>query len=262
VRIDRGLGGWQFAAPETFIWPGAKYAVAADIDDDGDLDIYVSAANKVGTPNPPDLLLRNGGNGTFTSETVSASSTEGVGGRVTALDHDCDGASSILLVNSDDVEPLAYGPLQLMSDTAPRAVNRLVNGGFECDLAAWQGSGVGLATTSEVHRGSKAAVFSASSGFTSYRRQSVAGLPPGIYNASVWYKRIGTIKWMNLEVRVSNPATRTTSYLAKVTMKRRDAWESAALSNIPVNTGDVVQYRIGMNVNADGTVFLDDLRLQ
>ncbi|RYU63126.1 hypothetical protein EWI61_01310 [Methylolobus aquaticus] len=138
VSIFHGRGGWSFSEPQVIGGTNMYDAVAADVDGDADLDIYVSTTNPIDRPNLPDMLLRNNGAGVFVHEAV-ASSAEGDGGRVAAIDHDLDGRSGFLVVNSRGVGP--GGPVQFFEDPAPIVVppsNLVVNGDFETGtLAPW-----------------------------------------------------------------------------------------------------------------------------
>ena len=90
-------------------------AVFADLDNDGDLDLFVVNGGERGR-NPPDVLYRNDGDGTFTD--VSATSAtdgplQGTGGGVVAVDYDADGRLDLFTVNGDGPPPFGLGPYWL-----------------------------------------------------------------------------------------------------------------------------------------------------
>jgi hypothetical protein len=140
--------------------------------------------------------------------------------------------------------------------------NRLINPGFENDFQGWSGAARGQLTTSDVHGGGKAALFSSPTAFTNFFAQTVRSLPTGRYSASVWYKRVGSIKWAHLGVKVRNAGTGEVTYSATNPMRINGSWSQARLNDIPVTSGEVVQFSVWMEMNAGGALHLDDALLQ
>ena len=90
-------------------------AVFADLDNDGDLDLYVVTGGIRGK-NPPDVLYRNNGDGTFsdvTAESGAAGPTEGTGDVVVAFDYDRDGRLDLFTANGHGPLPHGRGPYWL-----------------------------------------------------------------------------------------------------------------------------------------------------
>jgi hypothetical protein len=126
IRLQLPTGSWKFGPPQVISWISIRGLAVADVDGDKDLDVYVLRSQGPSgaggsKPNPVDLLLRNRGNGTFTVQTAGPWNTKGIGGRCAAIDHDKDGRSGVLVVNSYSPlpqgaprDPVDWGPLQLM----------------------------------------------------------------------------------------------------------------------------------------------------
>ena len=140
--------------------------------------------------------------------------------------------------------------------------NLLVNGGFENGLSDWTGWRLGEVNTTEVHGGAWAAVFSSPVAVTNYIRQTATALPAGTYTASLWYKRLTGVNWARLRVRVLNRATGATVLTRTAGMPTTGAWIQAELADIPVNTGETLSLDVGMDINAGGTLYLDDAELR
>ena len=90
-------------------------AVFADLDNDGDLDLYVVTGGIRGR-NPPDVLYRNDGDGTFTdvtAESGAAGPREGTGDAVVAFDYDRDGRLDLFTINGHGPPPHGRGPYWL-----------------------------------------------------------------------------------------------------------------------------------------------------
>ena len=138
----------------------------------------------------------------------------------------------------------------------------LVNGGFENGFSGWTGVGPGTTTTTEVHSGSRATMFSSSAAFNNSIQQTATGLNAGTYTASIWYKRLTDVSWARLRVRVLNRATGAISLTRTVGLPATGAWTRAELTDIPVNTGETLNLNVGMAINAGGTLYLDDAELR
>lgn len=90
-------------------------AVLADLDNDGDLDLYVVNGGTA-FANLPDVLYRNRGDGTFEDVTAAAGvagPTEGRGASALAFDFDSDGDLDLFATNGDGPEPGNDGPWTL-----------------------------------------------------------------------------------------------------------------------------------------------------
>lgn len=86
---------------DTELLPAIRTSSWGDIDNDGDLDLYMGSQN-TSVPNPPilDYLYRNNGNGTFTSLTTSAVTEGGTVSRGSMFgDIDNDGDLDLIVVN-------------------------------------------------------------------------------------------------------------------------------------------------------------------
>jgi len=138
----------------------------------------------------------------------------------------------------------------------------LVNGGFENGLSAWTGWRLGEVTTTEVHGGARAAVFSSPAAFTNSIQQTATGLQAGSYTASIWYKRQDGIRWARLRVRVLNQANGTVSLTRTAGMPTSGAWTRAEIPDIPVKTGETISLDVWMDSGAGGTLYLDDAELK
>ena len=99
---------------------GNGQAVAwADVDNDGDLDLYVVQSGVEGA-DEPDLLYLNDGHGHFTP-TTGVPAGEGRGCGAHFADFDGDGRLDLLLTTGWGVPPLARGPHRLLRNVAPPA---------------------------------------------------------------------------------------------------------------------------------------------
>jgi Tfp pilus assembly protein PilF len=94
ISLFHNEGGGKFEAAAAVGVPAfphpAVTAAFVDIDHDGDLDVFVSAA----APGGPALLLRNNGDHTFT-ETTAAAGLDGAGGAVAVVPTDFDNRRDI-----------------------------------------------------------------------------------------------------------------------------------------------------------------------
>ena len=112
TRVRLQTAPWVFGAARVVATGEARNVATPDIDNDGDLDLYVV---RDGTnPNLADLLLRNRGSGVFDAFVVGASTSQGFAKMAAAIDHDRDGRDAVLVVNSNDGRTVP-GPLELMA---------------------------------------------------------------------------------------------------------------------------------------------------
>jgi hypothetical protein len=90
----------------------------ADLDNDGDLDLFVVNGG-LAFPNPPDILFRNNGDRTFTDVAAEAGvigPTEGRGASVLAFDYDRDGDLDLFTTNGRGPAPRNEGPYCLLQN--------------------------------------------------------------------------------------------------------------------------------------------------
>jgi len=106
--VDRslaaGISGLQIAG---------NAVVAADFDNDGDIDLYIDQALQ--TANRPNILLENQGDGTFVPISDAGGPTDtprGRGGSMAVADYDNDGFLDIAVTNGDLSSP--EGNVQLL----------------------------------------------------------------------------------------------------------------------------------------------------
>jgi FG-GAP-like repeat len=109
VRYGNGSGGFGQAAVIASITAGEGLAFGR-FDSDTTTDIYVLASRRNGTGDKPDKILFNGGNRTFTAQTIP--SARGAGDDVAALDYNQDGRADFVVTNGDRK---FSGPVQLFT---------------------------------------------------------------------------------------------------------------------------------------------------
>ena len=148
-----------------------------------------------------------------------------------------------------------------LTDDGPPS-NLLTNPGFENDFASWQGIGNGAITGANVHGGQKAAFYTRPVATKTLLYQTKGALPPGAYTLSIWYQRLSGIKWAHLGVKVRDGANGNVAYQKTVPLSTTGSWAEAVLRNVPVKTGQTLQFNVWMEINAGGTLYLDDAQLR
>jgi hypothetical protein len=116
ISLFRNLGGGSFAAPQFYAsGAGPTGLVAADLDNDGDLDLatahdkYIVSANTIAT-------LLNNGNGTFASPKILT--LQGGTYEITAGDLNGDGRQDLVVAHENDrISVLLNGPLGFAAAT-------------------------------------------------------------------------------------------------------------------------------------------------
>jgi len=106
-------GGFQ-RSNQVFAWDSLS-AVAADFDNDRDVDLYLVRSGMA--LNRPNLLLLNDGTGRFSvsgSPSQAEGSSGGVGDSVTMVDFDLDGAIDLFLTHGNSPRIFADTPIQLL----------------------------------------------------------------------------------------------------------------------------------------------------
>ena len=125
--------------------------VAADFDNDMDLDIYLVCSDAA--HNLPNVLLENDGRGSFTEVPGAAGavgSTKGRGDSAAVADYDSDGFLDILVTNGRDDPPLNFdGPTELFRNTGN------TNHWLEVDLAGVASNAEGIGAVVFVDAGGK-----------------------------------------------------------------------------------------------------------
>lgn len=97
--------------------------VAADFDNDMDLDLFVVTSTMC--HNTPDVILRNDGAGQFqvTQASEACGLTRGIGDSVVSLDYDRDGRVDLFVVNGD-ANNFRYAPTAGFADDGPSQLFR------------------------------------------------------------------------------------------------------------------------------------------
>ena len=106
VRLQ--LAG-QFVSVFTSPLRYGMWAATGDVNGDGHPDIYVSET--LNTSNSPDVMLVNDGTGTTFAPTPIPDTSQSIGGQVSSIDYNRNGATDFVVINGTD----AAGPVQLIS---------------------------------------------------------------------------------------------------------------------------------------------------
>jgi FG-GAP-like repeat len=85
------------------------WVATGDVNADGRPDIYVSET--LNTANSPDVMLLNDGTGTSFTSTPIPDTSQGIGGQVSSIDYNRNGATDFIVINGTD----QAGPVQLIS---------------------------------------------------------------------------------------------------------------------------------------------------
>lgn len=126
-------------------------AVAADFDNDMDLDIYVVATNSSG--NTANYLLENDGSGNFTVHEDAwgaAGTNKGVGESVSVVDYDNDGFMDLFVTNGRSIFFLTDAPTQLFRNRGND------NNWIKLELEGVQSNPEGIGATVICYAGGKA----------------------------------------------------------------------------------------------------------
>jgi hypothetical protein len=114
LLVRRGSTFVDIARDAGILPTNSQGAVAADFDNDGDVDLFVVTGTTL--TNPPDLLYENLGEGRFRSlpdAAGAAGTARGLGDTASVADVDGDGFLDLLVSNGRGLGPHALGPLQL-----------------------------------------------------------------------------------------------------------------------------------------------------
>ena len=114
VRYGNGSGGFGPATVIANLIAGEGLAFGR-FDSGTTTDVYVLASRPRGTGDQPDKILFNGGNRTFSAQTIP--SVRGAGDDVAALDYNQDGRADFVVTNGDRK---FAGPVQLFTWRPPR----------------------------------------------------------------------------------------------------------------------------------------------
>ncbi len=132
--------------------PGSgRDAVFVDVDNDGDLDLYLVNGGTAFL-NQPDRLFRNDGSGRFTDITADAGvggPVDGRGATALAFDMDRDGALDLFATNGDGPSPGNDGPWTLFRNQSP------VGGWAEIDVIGCEANPAAVGTRLRVTVGGR-----------------------------------------------------------------------------------------------------------
>jgi hypothetical protein len=136
LLLQRPSGGFEDATDSAGLGAAPTPCgpvVAADFDNDGDLDLYMVCLGIVG--NRPNILYENLGNGVFVPVPQAGGaegSMDGTGESVSTVDFDNDGFVDLFVTNGEGGQPFGLGPHQLFRNVGRDRGNR--NHWLEIDL--------------------------------------------------------------------------------------------------------------------------------
>ena len=120
LMLQQQAGMNDVTASTGIVLNRALYTVAADFDNDKDLDIYVVRSNPGGDNNQINYYYENNGNGTY-SQVAASNGTEGTltgfASGLASADYNNDGFMDLLVTNSDNwFTPATTGPIHLFEN--------------------------------------------------------------------------------------------------------------------------------------------------
>lgn len=182
--------------------------VAADFDNDMDLDLFVVTSTM--SHNTPDVILRNDGTGHFqvTQASEACGLGRGIGDSVVSLDYDRDGRIDLFVVNGD-ASSFRYVPSNSFADDGPsqlfRNTTTNANHWLGIELVGTSSHSDGIGARIEVTAGGVTQLREASGGTHRYSQNH--GIHFGLGNSTVADVRVF---WPNgtQSVRLQQPVDR------------------------------------------------------
>ena len=130
--------------------------VAADFDDDMDVDAIAACSGPLGLPGIANQLLRNDGNGHFTLVAGAGGvrrPDKGVADGIAAADYDLDGFLDVVITNGQGLPPFNVGRTQVFRNSSWQAGNR--NHWLEVDLRGVSSNRDGVGAVLVLNAGGK-----------------------------------------------------------------------------------------------------------
>jgi arabinogalactan endo-1,4-beta-galactosidase len=152
------------------------------------------------------------------------------------------------------------GGLDVVATVAVRAKDHVVNGGFETGTAPWSvtGAGVAVGTTGDTEQGSRAVTFYAGSSYSFTVSQTVEGVPPGTYRASVVSQGDGDGPGDAFEVTAQTAAGSAT---APILLDGWRQYRTAVIDEVVVGDEGAVTLTLSASLASGAWGTLDDVRL-
>jgi len=152
-KIFRNLGGLRFedvsdssGLPIDSSWTSGVSVI--DIDQDNDLDIYVTKVAPISSGDSHNLLFINNGDFTFTEKSDEYGlDFSGYGTQALFLDYDKDGDNDIYLINHSVHSVRSFGSIKQRTDPDPLSGDRL----FENQLNESLGKFIDVTTSSKIY---------------------------------------------------------------------------------------------------------------